>query len=60
MHIGTTTILTNRLKLRKITYDDVQSVFSHLKSDERVTDNLVSAAHTEIEQTLIMVEKIIN
>lgn len=60
MHIGTTTILTKRLKLRKLTFDDVQSVFSHLKSDERITDNLVSAAHTEIEQTRIMVEEIIN
>ncbi len=31
MHLGTTTIHTERLKLRKLTFDDLQSVFSNLK-----------------------------
>jgi len=59
MNIGTITILTKRLKLRKLTFDDVHPIFSRLKSDERITDNLVAAAHTDLEQTRKMVDEII-
>jgi ribosomal-protein-alanine N-acetyltransferase len=60
MNIGTTSIDTKRLKLRKLTFDDVQSIYSHLKSDERITDNLIKGAHIEPEETYAMVEEIIN
>lgn len=60
MHIGTVTINTKRLKLRRISLDDVQSIYAHLKSDERVTDNLVKGIHKNSEETLVMVKEIIN
>ncbi|KAA0566731.1 GNAT family N-acetyltransferase [Bacillus sp. CH30_1T] len=56
---GTPTIETDRLILRRICLDDTQSVFDHWISDERVTDNRVSAAHKTIAETKVRVEKIV-
>ncbi len=58
MGIGTVTIQTQRLTLRKITLDDVQAIYSRLKSDDRVTDNLAKG-HENPEETLAMVRRII-
>lgn len=60
MNTGTITINTKRLKLRRLTFDDVQSIFTHLKSDERITDNLIKAAHKDLEETFVMVKEIID
>lgn len=60
MYVGTTIINTKRLILRKISFDDVQSIYTHLKSDERVTDNLVKGIHQNSEETLDMVKEIID
>ncbi|MEG1797394.1 MAG: GNAT family N-acetyltransferase [Clostridium sp.] len=60
MDIGTVTINTKRLKLRKISLYDVQSIYTHLKADERVTDNLIKGIHKSSEETLVMVEEIIS
>jgi ribosomal-protein-alanine N-acetyltransferase len=60
MQVGTVTIDTERLKLRKISLDDVQSIYTNLKSDERVTDNLVKGIHKNSEETLAMVKEIIS
>lgn len=59
MGIKTITITTNRLTLRRITLDDVPSIYSNLKSDERVTDNLAKG-HKNSEETLAMVQEIIS
>jgi [ribosomal protein S5]-alanine N-acetyltransferase len=60
MGIGTITINTKRLTLRKISLDDVEAIYAHLKSDERVTDNLVKGIHKSSEETLVMVKEIID
>jgi len=60
MGIGTITIETKRLKLRKLTFNDVDAIFTHLKSDERVTDNLVKGVHLDVEETYAMVKEIID
>lgn len=60
MHIGTVTIDTKRLKLRKISPNDVQAIYTNLKSDERVTDNLVKGIHKNSGETLVMVKEIIS
>ncbi len=60
MQIGTITIDTKRLKLRRISLNDVQSIYTNLKSDERVTDNLVKGIHINLEETLDMVKEIIS
>jgi [ribosomal protein S5]-alanine N-acetyltransferase len=57
---GTPTIETDRLILRRICLDDTQSVFDHWISDDRVTDNRVSAAHKTITETKGRVEKIVS
>lgn len=60
MENGTITINTRRLTLRKITIEDVQFIYSNLKSDERVTDNLVKGVHKNSEETFTMVKEIVN
>lgn len=60
MVVKTVSINTNRITLRKITIDDVQSIYSYIKSDERITDNMVYGAHKNIEETHDWVEKIIS
>jgi len=59
MSIGTIPITTNRLTLRRITLDDVPSIYSNLKSDDRVTDNLAKG-HKNFEETLAWVQEIIS
>lgn len=59
MKIGTVTIYTKRLKLRRISLNDVQTIYTRLKSDSRVTDNLFKG-HRNIEETIDMVNEIIN
>ncbi|MHA7136534.1 GNAT family N-acetyltransferase [Rossellomorea arthrocnemi] len=56
---GTPTIETNRLILRKICLDDTLSIFDHWISDERISDNRVSAAHKTVAETKVRVEKIV-
>lgn len=60
MDIGTTKINTKRLTLRKISLDDVQSIYTYLKSDERATDNLIKGIHKDSEETFGMVQEIID
>lgn len=60
MNIGTVTIYTTRLKLRRISLYDVPAIYTNINSDERVTDNLVRGAHKDSEETLDMVNEIIS
>ncbi|MGP4080094.1 GNAT family N-acetyltransferase [Pseudalkalibacillus sp. R45] len=57
---GTPKLETDRLILRRMELIDVQSVFDHWLSDERVTDNRVKAAHKTISETLERVAKIVS
>ncbi|MEL3971667.1 GNAT family N-acetyltransferase [Rossellomorea oryzaecorticis] len=50
-YFGTPRIETDRLILEKFKLTDAQAAFDHWLSDERVSDNRVSAAHQSISQT---------
>ncbi|MGM0751859.1 MAG: GNAT family N-acetyltransferase [Bacillota bacterium] len=56
---GSPNLETDRLILRKFDLDDIQSVFDHWISDERISDNRVSAAHKTVDETKERVEKIV-
>lgn len=56
---GTPKIETDRLILRRMELTDAQSVFDHWLSDERVSDNKISAAHKTVEQSIERVTKIV-
>lgn len=57
---GTPTIETNRLILRKLELTDAQSVFDHWLSDERVSDNRISAAHKTVSETIERLTNIVS
>ncbi|MEC1155997.1 GNAT family N-acetyltransferase [Cytobacillus horneckiae] len=57
--LGTPKLDTKRLILRRFELKDVQSVFNHWISDERVTDNRINAAHKEVSETYERVAKIV-
>lgn len=59
-YLGTPTIETDRLKLRRIELKDAQSVFYHWLSDERVTDNLIKGAHKTVSETIERVAVVVN
>ena len=59
-YVGTLKIETERLILRKLDHEDAQNIFDHWLSDERVSDNRVSAAHKSISETVERVVKIID
>lgn len=59
-YLGTPTIETDRLILRRIELKDAQSVFDHWLSDERVTDNLIKGAHKTVSETVERVAVIVN
>jgi [ribosomal protein S5]-alanine N-acetyltransferase len=56
---GTPEIETERLIMRKLELNDAQSAFNHWLSDERVSDNRISAAHQTVSETIERVAKII-
>ncbi|WP_044338619.1 GNAT family N-acetyltransferase [Rossellomorea aquimaris] len=56
---GSPDLETDRLILRKLELDDIQSVFDHWISDERISDNRVSAAHKTVDETKERVKKIV-
>ncbi|WP_277678311.1 GNAT family N-acetyltransferase [Gracilibacillus dipsosauri] len=58
-YLGTPKIETTRLILRRMALSDAQKVFNHWLSDERVSDNRVSAAHKTVIETMERVEKIV-
>ncbi|RAZ79283.1 N-acetyltransferase [Planococcus halotolerans] len=58
-YAGTLEIETDRLILRKMDHEDTQSIFDHWLSDERVSDNRVSAAHKSMSETAERVVRII-
>lgn len=57
---GTPILETDRLLLRPLEPSDTQSIFDHWLSDERVADNRVNAAHTNVGQTEERVKKIVS
>ncbi|WP_339149004.1 MULTISPECIES: GNAT family N-acetyltransferase [unclassified Sutcliffiella] len=59
-YIGTPKLETERLFLEKFKLGDAQKVFDHWISDERVTDNRVNAAHTDVSQTVERVATIVS
>ncbi|MFA9559492.1 GNAT family N-acetyltransferase [Evansella sp. AB-rgal1] len=58
-YLGTPIIETERLLLRKMESADTQKAFNHWLSDERVSDNRVSAAHKTVPETMERIEKIV-
>lgn len=58
--LGTQKIETERLILRRMEISDIQKVFDHWLSDERVSDNRASAAHRTVSETKERVTKIIS
>ncbi|KAB8135747.1 GNAT family N-acetyltransferase [Gracilibacillus oryzae] len=56
---GTPLIETERLILRKLEMSDVQKVYDHWLSDERVSDNRVSAPHQNISETVERMAEIV-
>ncbi|WP_241773328.1 hypothetical protein [Bacillus sp. LL01] len=57
---GTPQLVTDRLILEKFELGDAQKVFDHWISDERVTDNRVSAAHKTVGETVERVANIVS
>ncbi|MUK87882.1 GNAT family N-acetyltransferase [Ornithinibacillus sp. L9] len=58
--LGTPKIETDRLTLRKLELRDVQSVFNHWLSDERVSDNRINPAHKTVSETFDRLDKIVS
>ena len=59
-YVGTPIIETERLILRKLKMSDAQTMFDNWLSDERISDNRVSAAHKSVSETIKKLEKIVN
>jgi [ribosomal protein S5]-alanine N-acetyltransferase len=59
-YFGTPRIETDRLVLRRLEHNDAQKVFEHWLSDERVSDNRVSAAHQNVSETIERIGKIVS
>ena len=58
-YLGTPKIETERLILRRMELSDAQMAFDHWLSDERVSDNRVSAAHKTVSETIKRITKIV-
>ena len=50
-HVGTQTLATERLILRRYTLDDAQQMFDHWASDPEVTKYLTWPPHTSVDAT---------
>ena len=50
-HIGTTTLETERLILRRFTIEDAESMFNNWASDDEVTKFLTWPTHKSIEDS---------
>jgi [ribosomal protein S5]-alanine N-acetyltransferase len=59
-YYGTPSIETDRIILEKFKLTDTKAAFDHWLSDERVSDNRVSAAHQSISQTEERLAKIVS
>ncbi|WP_409254335.1 GNAT family N-acetyltransferase [Bacillus sp. SCS-153A] len=59
-YLGTPTIETERLFLEKFKLTDAQTAFHHWLSDEKVSDNRVSAAHTSVSKTMERLTNIVS
>ncbi|CAG9619989.1 GNAT family N-acetyltransferase [Sutcliffiella rhizosphaerae] len=59
-YFGTPQIETDRLILRKMVLSDANKAYDHWLSDERVSDNRVSAAHKTELETIRRIEKIVS
>ncbi|WP_232214165.1 GNAT family N-acetyltransferase [Bacillus sp. SG-1] len=58
-YLGTPSIETERLILEEFRLTDAQKAFAHWLSDERISDNRISAAHTSLSQTIERLTKIV-
>ncbi|AWE07365.1 N-acetyltransferase [Lysinibacillus sp. 2017] len=58
-YLGTPKIETDRLILRRMELSDAPKAFDNWLSDERVSDNRVSAAHKTVSETIERIEKIV-
>ena len=58
-YVGTPILETERLILRSLKMTDAQKIFNNWLSDERVSDNRVSAAHKSVSETIRKLEKIV-
>ncbi len=56
-HIGTQTIETNRLILRRITLDDAHDMFTQWTNDPEVTRYLTWQPHASIDATRLIIEQ---
>ena len=59
IYVGTPILETERLILRSLKMTDAQKVFNNWLSDERISDNRVSAAHKSVSETKRKLEKIV-
>ena len=55
-HIGTVTLETERLILRRFTIDDAESMYSNWASDEDVTKYLTWPTHKSVEDSKMFIE----
>ncbi|OAT83574.1 acetyltransferase [Bacillus sp. MKU004] len=60
IYYGTPSIETERLLLQKFTLTDTLAAFDNWLSDERVSDNRVSAAHQSVSETKERVNRILS
>lgn len=60
IYYGTPSIETERLLLQKFTLTDTQAAFDNWLSDERVSDNRVSAAHQSVSETKERMNRILS
>ncbi len=58
--LGTPTLETDRLILRRIILEDAESIFDHWLSDERVMDNLIKGAHKSLSETIERVKEVVS
>lgn len=58
-HKGTATLKTERLILRRFTFDDVQAVFDNWASDSEVSKYARQQAHVSVDETKLYLDSII-
>ena len=59
IYLGTPILETERLILRSLKMTDAQKIFNNWLSDERVSVNIVSAAHKSVSETIRELEEIV-
>lgn len=59
-HLGTKTLETERLKLRRFTSDDAHDMFKNWASDQEVTRYLMWSSHRNIEDSKAYIESLID